>query len=178
MVSDIITIDNQGHGYDDAILETKKVCDYTGLHDKDAIRLQLISEELLSMARSITGEMQASFWIERDKTQYTLHLSTKTVMDREKRALLLGAASSRKNEEAGSFLGFLRNMFEEAMAGAPDHSDDLPDEAIDDLANHVVECTDAEWDGYEQSTLRRLADTIKIGIRGDDVDMTVIKTFA
>jgi hypothetical protein len=178
MVSDIIMIDNLGNGFDDALLETKKVCDYTGLHDKDAIRLQLIAEELLSMARSITGEMHASFWIERDKAQYTLHLSTKTVMDREKRSLLLGAASSRKNEEAGSFLGFLRNMFEDAMAGAPDHSDDLPDEAIDDLANHVVECTDAEWDGYEQSTLRRLADTIKIGIRGDDVDMTVIKTFA
>ena len=178
MVSDIIMIDNMGNGFDDALLETKKVCDYTGLHDKDAVRLQLISEELLSMARCITGEMHATFWIERDKSQYTLHLSTKTVMDREKRNLLLGAASSRKNEEAGSFLGFLRNMFEDAMTGAPDHSDDLPDDAIGDLANHVIQCTDAEWDGYEQSTLRRLADTIKIGIRGDEVDMTVIKTFA
>ena len=178
MVSDIIMIDNLGNGFDDALLETKKVCDYTGLHDKNAIRLQLISEELLSMARSITGEMQASFWIERDKAQYTLHLSTNTVMDREKRALLLGAASSRKNEEAGSFLGFLRNMFEDAMTGAPDHSDDLPDDVVADLANHVVDCTDAEWDGYEQSTLRRLADTIKIGIRGNNVEMTVIKNFA
>ena len=178
MVSDIIMIDNLGNGFDDALLETKKVCDYTGLHDKNAIRLQLISEELLSMARSITGEMQASFWIERDKAQYTLHLSTNTVMDREKRALLLGAASSRKNEEAGSFLGFLRNMFEDAMTGAPDHSDALPDDVVADRANHVVECTDAEWDGYEQSTLRRLADTIKIGIRGNNVEMTVIKNFA
>jgi len=49
---------------------------------------------------------------------------------------------------------------------------------VADLANHVVECTDAEWDGYEQSTLRRLADTIKIGIRGNNVEMTVIKNFA
>ena len=178
MVSDIIMIDNLGHGYDDAILETKKVCDYTGLHDKDAIRLQLISEELLSMARSITGELHASFWIERDKKQYTLHLSTKTVMDREKRNLLLSTASSRKNEEAGSFIGKLRNMFEGAMAGSPDHSDSLPDDAMDDLANHIIECSDAEWDGFEQSTLRRLADTIKIGIRGGNVEMAVIKNFA
>ena len=178
MKSDIITIDNQGNGYDDAILETKKVCDYTGLNNKDSVRLQLCAEELLSMARCVTGEMQASFWIERDKSQYELHLSTKTVMDKEKRELLLATASSRKNEAAGSFIGKLRDMFESTMAGAPDYSDDVPADALDDLANHTIECTDTEWDGYEQSTLRRLADTIKIGIRGENVEMTVVKTFA
>lgn len=178
MKSDIIMIDNQGHGYDEAILETKKVCDYTGLDPKDSVRLQLCAEELLSMARCVTGEMKASFWIERDKARYELHLATETAMDKEKRDLLIAASSSRKNEAAGSFLGKLRDMFENTMAGAPDRSDSVPDDALDDLANHTIECTDAEWDGYEQSTLRRLADTIKIGIRGGKVEMTVIKTFA
>ena len=161
MKSDIVIIDNQGHGYDEAILETKKVCEYTGLNYKDSIRLQLCAEELLSMARSVTGEMKASFWVERDKSTYELHLSTETVMDKEKRDKLIAASSSRKNEAADSFLGRLRDMFENTMAGSPDHSDDVPDDALDDLANHTIECTDAEWDGYEQSTLRRLADTIK-----------------
>ena len=35
----------------------------------------------------------------------------------------------------------------------------------------------AEWDGYERSILRRLADEVKIGIRGSMVEMTVSKRF-
>ena len=178
MKSDIIMIDNQGNGIDEAVLEAKKVSVYTGLEYKDAIRLQLCAEELLSMARSVTGEMKASFWIERDKSTYELHLSTETVMDKEKRELLLASATSRKNEAAGSFLGKLRDMFEGAMLSYPTQESAIPDDAMDDLYNHTIECTDTEWDGYEQSTLRRLADRITIAIRGDKVDMTVIKTFA
>lgn len=58
------------------------------------------------------------------------------------------------------------------------YSDNLPDDLLDDLANHTIECTDAEWDKYEQSTLRRLANHIQIGIRGGTVDMTFTKSFA
>ena len=55
--------------------------------------------------------------------------------------------------------------------------EDLPDDVLDDLANHTIECTNPEWDEYEQSTLRKLADTIMISIRGDVVDMTVVTAF-
>ncbi len=64
MKSDIILIDNQGNGFIDALEETKKVASYTGLEEKKTTRLQLMTEEMLSLARSVTGEMQASFWIE------------------------------------------------------------------------------------------------------------------
>jgi hypothetical protein len=42
-----------------------------------------------------------------------------------------------------------------------------------DLANHEI--SDTEYDGYERSVLCRLADEIKVGIRGGMVDMTVLK---
>ena len=96
----------------------------------------------------------------------------------EKRAQLLGSSTSGKNEAAKSFLGYLRDSFEQAIASEPDHSSDLPDDVLDDLYNHTIECTDKEWDEYEQSTLRRLANTITISIRGKNVDMTVVKTFS
>ncbi len=177
MISDTIFIDNQGNGFEAAIEETKKVAVYTELNHQNSLRLQLCTEEMLSLVRSVTGEMQASFWIEREGPQYTLHLSTKTVMDSEKRAWLLSTATSRKNEAANSFLGKLRDMFEEAIVADVDHSEDFPSDVVDDLANHTIACTDPEWDGYEQSTLRKLADVIKIGIRGGLVEMTVYKTF-
>ena len=178
MKSNVIIIDNQGNGFDKSLEETRKVADYEGLSHKESLQLQLCAEEMLSMARGITGEMQASFWIETEGRTFDLHMSTKTVMDKEKRALLLAAATSGKNEAAVSFLGALRDAFEHAMAADVNHNNDLPADLLDDLPNHVIECLDPEWDKYEQSILRRLADTIRIGIRGDNVDMTVTRKFA
>ena len=177
MRSDIILIDNQGNGFTEALEETKKVAAYTGLESKKTIRLQLMTEEMLSLARSVTGEMRASFWLESDGSQFDLHMATKTVMDKEKRYHLLSSASSRKNEAAKGFLGKLRDKLEEAMASEVDHStEEIPTYIASDVADHAIE--DSEWDGYERSVLRRLADTIKIAIRGGQVEIIVSKNFA
>ena len=177
MKSDIIVIDSQGNGYDLALKEAKKVAVFTELNHKSGLQLQLCAEELLSLARSVTGEIKASCWIETEGNQFCLHLSTKTEMDKEKRGLLISASTTRKNEAAKSFLGKIRDSIEEALAAEVDHSDQIPDDLYNDLANRVIECADPEWDGYEQSTLRRLADRIAIGIRGGKVDITVVKSF-
>ena len=173
MKSDIIRIDNQGSGFQDALAETAKAAQYRELNHKEALQLQLCTEEMLSLARSVTGELEATFWLESEGRHYELHLSTKTVMDREKRNHLLASASSRKNEAAGTFLGKLRDAFEEAMVSDVDYS--IPDIAMDDMVNRNIEIP--EWDEYEQSILRRVADEVKIGIRGGTVDMTVFKSF-
>ena len=177
MKSDVILIDNQGNGFDEALKQTSKVAEYRQLNQKDTLRLQLMAEEMLSMARSITGEMQASFWIESEGLAFELNMTTKTVMDKEKRYLLISSSSSRKNEAANSFLGKLRDAFEEAMTAEVDHDYfDLPVELQADLAGRPIE--NPEWDRYEKSVLLRLADNVKIGIRGGLVSMTVSKKFA
>ena len=177
MKSDVILIDNQGKGFDEAVQQTKKVAEFRGITPKEAVRLQLMAEEMLSMARSVTGEMQASFWIESEGPAFELHMTTKTIMDKEKRYLLISSSSSRKNEAANSFLGRLRDAFEEAMTADIDHDYfDLPVELQADLSGRAIETP--EWDHYEQSVLLRLADNVKIGIRGGEVHMTVIKDFA
>ncbi len=173
MKSDIIRIDNQGSGFQDALAETAKAAQYRELNHKEALQLQLCTEEMLSLARSVTGELEATFWLESEGRHYELHLSTKTVMDREKRNHLLASASSRKNEAAGTFLGKLRDAFEEAMVSDVDYS--IPDIAMDDMVNRNIEIP--EWDEYEQSILHRVADEVKIGIRGGTVDMSVFKSF-
>ena len=179
MKSEIITIDNHENGFSEAVKEAQKVAAYTELNAKDSLHLQLCTEEVLSLVRSITGEIKASFWIETEGRQYDLHVSTKTAMDMEKRSLLLSVATSRKNEAAKSFIGMLRDVFEETMVvEVKQGNNDIPSDVLDDLANHVIVCTDAEWDGYEQSTLKKLADVIKVSIRGGMVDLTVSKKFA
>ena len=176
MKSDIIHIDNRGVGFEEALAETEKVARFRGLGEKEARRLRICAEEMLGLARSVTGEMEADFWLENESRRFDLHMSTKTVMDKEKRYHLLSSASSRKNEAANSFLGKLRDAFEEAMLAEADHSrDELPDEVEKDVCCYYLD--DPEWDRYEQSILRKLADEIKISIRGRTVDMTVIKSF-
>ena len=176
MKSDIIHIDNKGVGFEAALAQTGKVAQFRGLGEKEALRLRICAEEMLGLARSVTGEMEADFWLESEGSRFDLHMSTKTLMDKEKRRLLLSAASSRKNEAANSFLGKLRDAFEEALLADVDHSrDELPDDVAKDICYYHPE--DPEWDGYEQSILRKLADEIKISIRGGTVDMTVTKNF-
>ena len=178
MKSDVIRIDNQGCGFKDAICEVEKAAQYRGgLTRKDELQLRLCAEEMLSLARSVTGEMEATFWIESEGKSFDLHLATKTVMDSEKRRELIASATSRKNEAAKTFLGKLRDTFEAAMAADPDYSGNgIPDKAVIDLLLHPD--STPEWDMFEQSVLRETANEVKIAVRGGKVDMTVNKSFA
>ena len=92
MKSDIITIDNQGNGFENALRESKKVAEYRELGEKETMRLQLFTEEMLSMVHSVTGEMKGSFWIESEQNRFELNLTTKTVLDKEKRHLLISSS--------------------------------------------------------------------------------------
>ena len=155
MKSDIVYIDNTGNGFQRATDQAKKVAVYKRLGELETIQLQVLTEEMMSLVRSITGEVKASFWIEFETVQADLHMTTKAVLDSEKRAELIASSTSRKNEASNTFLGKIRDLFETAMASDPE----------------------PEWDGYERSILRNLADDIKIGIEGDTVDITVSKSF-
>jgi len=177
MKTDKILIDNREAGYVDAVREARRAAVYRNLKKEEVLQLQLLTEEMLSMIHSVTGEVQATFWIENEGKDYELHLTTNTVLDQNKRAELLSAATSRQNEAAKGFLGWLRDKFEQGMAAEPQHPEnDIPEDVLFDMANHEIASN--EWDGYERSTLRRLADNIKISIIGHQVKMIVSKSFA
>jgi len=174
MRSDIVNIDNSGKGFQRATSQAKKVAVYKGMAELDGIQLQVLTEELLSLARSLTGDLNASFWIEFEGAQADLHLTTQAVLDKEKRAELIASSTSRKNEAAKTFLSSLRDKFEEAMTADVERyvpSNDI----LSDIPHGTYD--EPEWDGYERSILRNLADEVKIGIQGHTVDITVSKRF-
>ena len=174
MRSDIVDIDNTGLGFQLAVEQAKKVAVFKALGESEAVQLQILTEELLSLARSITGIANASIWIEMEGDQADLHLTTEAVLDKEKRAELIASSTSRKNAAANTVLGKLRDMFEEAMTADTINNDPSID-VLNDLPHGIYE--EPDWDGYERSILRRLADEIKIGIQGKEVDITVSKRF-
>ena len=178
MKSDVIQIDNGGSGYREAVEETRRVAEYTNLSHSDSLHLQLFTEEMLSMLHSVTGQIQASFWVEAEDKQYRLNVAARTVLDSEQRYLLISSSTSRKNEIARSFLGRLRDAFEEALTSDAEKTTfELPEFiSQSDLPSGSLDAE--EWDGYERSVLLKLADDVKIAIKGKQVTMTVSKKFA
>jgi len=177
MKSEIITVDSHGTGFPDVIREAKKVAEYGDLTKREFLHLQLLTEEMLSLVNSLSEDIQCTLWFECENRQYNLHLTTKTVLDKEMRYRLISSSSSGKNEAANTFLGRLRDRFEYAIASdGYCESSDLPSELMSDLPADAVD--DPEWDGYERSILRNVADDVKISIRRGVVDMTVSKKYA
>ena len=172
MKSDIVIIDNAGNGFQEAVEQTKKVAEFGNISGLDAIQLQVLTEEMLSLARSITGEMAGTFWIDSEDKAFTLHLSTKTRMDAAKRFHLISASTENRNEAARSFIGYLRDRFENAMLS--EDNSIFYDSCGMPLSGGSQ---NGEWDRFERSILRKLADEIRIGVRGGNVEMDVIKKF-
>ena len=169
--SDTIRVDNHGNGFRDATGEAEKMADSGGLNHRDALRLVLFAEEMLSMISIVTGELIASFWIERVGLQYELLLTVKTEMDRKKKRRLRASAASGKRKKILSFQEKLRGAFERAMASDTD-------DVCFELPEGPNRLASGEWDGYERSVLVQLADSLRIAIHGTEVRMTVRKDFS
>ena len=189
MRTDIIEIDNQGNGFAEAMDHASRAAEYSGLKAKDTLHLEIMTEELLSLVKSVTGEMKAAFWIENEGKHFKLHLSTQTEMTREKRAYLLQTATSGKNEAAGTFLGMLRDILDAARAPSEARARyQVSDEVLSKVMSHQVISEDAlnnpdqsveipKWDEYEKSILQHVADGVRIAIRGGEVEITAVKQF-
>ena len=155
--SERIDIDNRGHHFADALQESEKISLLAGINRRNAIRLRLITEEMLSMMRGITGQCKASFRILCDGERFELFLITRARMDEKKRSRLM---ASEKADPA-SFQERLRGVFEKAL-----NTDSGSD--FDVLS---------EPGSFEQSMLYQLADSIRIDVCGGSVFLTVIKDF-
>ena len=177
MKSDIIHLDSRGSGFREAVEETRKVAEFEELNSTDTVQLMLLTEEMLSLARSVTGEMKADFWIEGEGSAYQLIMTTSTKLTQGQREELISVSTQNRNEYARSFLGRLRNIWEQALlSGQEDQYYQLSDEDAKDIVGREIE--DPDWDGYERSVLKNLADDVKIGIRGDKIYISVSKDFA
>ncbi len=177
-----------------ALEQAEKVAAFKGLSGKNALHLRLLTEEMMGMMRSITGEVSGIFWIEDDgRGTYQLHLHVVTLMDLEKRDQLLAASSSGKNEAARGLMGRLRNFFEQGGDASAMYlfSPELQEYSSSATLNmewsmsiyqnqlqpYLVRDEKARelWDELEKSVVSHVADDIKVSIRGDHAEMIIIK---
>ena len=74
MKTEICIINKQGDGFQNALEMTRKIAADASLSKREVLCLQLITEEMMGLVRSVTGENDMSFWIERENKLYQFHL--------------------------------------------------------------------------------------------------------
>jgi len=200
MKTDVITVSANGNRMEKALEEVEKVAAYKGLTGKNALHLRLLTEEMMGMMRSITGEPEGLFWIEEEKGEYGLHLQVRTLLSIEKKEQLLAASSTGKNESARGLMGRLREFFdwgadEEAAYGGPvfmpDAFENSSSPALDwEWSMNRYESSlyaragmgDAAakeaWDELEKSVVKHVADDVKVYIRSGVAEMVILKKLA
>ena len=188
MKTDVIIISNDGTGMEEALVQAEKTAQYKDLSPKDALHLRLLTEEMLGMMRSITGEREGRFWIEDQDNMFLLHLQVKTPMDLDKEEKLLAASTSGKNEAAKGIMGRIRAFFDPvdwANAPVPVYSDNANTmvnwsmnsyrQAVKENLENEEEGAAEAWDELEKSVVSKIADDVKVSIKGWDVEMIILK---
>lgn len=202
MKSDIVHVSSKGDGFDEALRQTEATAVYRSLPKKDAIHLRLLTEEMMGLLKALTGEHRAEFRIESEGNAFRLHLTTQAEMNGEMRKGLLSVSSSGENASATGILGKLRDLYERMIEPADGtippiylsgwiSGDNLPVSASETILQtsalnahstwSMRRCIgngpNEDWDGLEKSIIANIADDVEIGIIGNTVEMTVLKTF-
>ena len=183
-----------------ALEQVEKVAAYKGLSPRSALHLRLLTEEMMGLMRSITGEPEGQFWIEDHEGEYQLHLRVATRLSIEKREQLLSVSASGKNESARGLMGRIREFFDwgcdEDYDGftsplmLPDAFEHSTSPTLDWewsmrryenlLSGRIAKDAAAReaWDELEKSVVKNVADDVKVSIRGGSVELTILKKLA
>ena len=198
MKTDKISVSSQGARMGAALEQADKVAAYKGLSMKDALHLRLLTEEMMGLMRSITGEREGIFWIEDEDGEYQLHLQVRTLLNSEEREQLLAVSSSGRNESAKGLMGRIRDFFDwgsdEDLATytspllLPDAFEYTSSPSLDwewsmaryeNALSTQMEQGDQKvreaWDELEKSVVSHVADEVKVSIRSGTVEMIIYK---
>ena len=201
MKSDVIHVTNEGAGFDEALAQAEAVARFRQIEGKGALHLRLLTEEMLGMMRAMTGERDADFWIDDADGTVDLHLAVKMPMTAETREKLLSVTTDGTNSAAKGVTGKLRDLVERFLEP---ENDRIPDDLFTGMdyaysggdfgtlsvaaaglwsmnryraAAEEGRTPREDWDELEKSVVARLADDVKIGIAGRNVEMIISKKF-
>ncbi len=207
MTTEQVYVKNDGEGLDKALILAENFAKTVELSTRNSIHLRLLTEEVLGMVHAITGEFKAVFWLEGDAKECKILLKADTLMDSTKRKELISASSSGKNEAAKGIMGKIRELVEVGMENFDEMGQLQMQYGVNPMAygnmgldNEAMsqamltwslkqyreslseesseEYYEEAWDELEKSVVANLADDVRVGIRNDKLNLTVIKKFS
>ena len=149
----------------------------TGLKDKDALRLRLLSEEVLRLAKSIIGHGIIEFHLEGTSRVSRIILTADNRLDKDQEQELISVSTTGTNASEEGFFGVLKSLFtmrgiEESTWTLKDYQDEIRAKKESDKFSQEA------WDDLERSLVANLADDIEVGIDKDQIRMVVTKDFS
>lgn len=207
MITDKIMVYSEGAGIDKALLEAEKFASYEKLSDEDGLYIRLLSEEMMGMVRGITGGFEGQFWLESDDGECRICLRADAYIDRKKKKKLIALSASGRNESSVGIMEMIRNVIVNAINdpdSVDELQNDYDDSSVmygmmGARADGSIDAMDFEWsllqyrnmveqekahkkvdeawDELEKSIVGNIADDVRVGVRGDIVEMTIVKRF-
>lgn len=199
MKSDLYVL---GTGSDIEVIPSKveKIGVFCGLSTHDSLKLRLLSEEMISLVRTISQNYKGSMWVENQGGEYELHMEIESIIGEKDKQNLL-SVSDGENQAAKGILGKISSFFTNIAYAASGYSDyegfDAPRPMLnvntayysivrdyipvwslyDYQSSLSKEEKDRQWDGLEKSILVNITDDIIIGIKNNHIKMVVKKKF-
>ncbi|MBR5336611.1 MAG: hypothetical protein IK152_01360 [Lachnospiraceae bacterium] len=186
-----------------AMNEAENFLKELNLDEKTTLRIRLLTEEVLEMVKTMVGEFKGEFWVESTGKEFRIHLDGTAEIDLEKERELLSASKDGVNVSVKGFGAkisrFIRHHSEymdellDAM-GESTTADFMYVGAMDGCISQTSmawsmmqykqylesgqeqgQQIEEDLDELEKSILANLADDIKVGVKDDDITITVIK---
>ncbi len=182
----VCDISNDQRSLARALDETERFSREEGLDHKKALHLRLLCEELIGMVGTIVHITYGSYWIDEIKGEYQLHLEAKALMTEERRETLLDVAPDGQNAAYAGVKGKIAEFFDRmAQGGSYNMIGMVDDPAMNTQAmyNWSYQCyvenmrtqkKQLDWDQMEKSILTKLTKDIKVGVRENEVTITLI----
>ncbi|MCR5576272.1 MAG: hypothetical protein K6F56_04625 [Oscillospiraceae bacterium] len=203
MKTEIITINSQGQGMEEALAMTESLGAESGLAEEEKLHLRLLAEELFGMLRSVAGELAAEYWIIKEDRQFELHMKSEVSLTDEMREQLISASTSGENAAGKGIMGKIRLMIGEVFLSRSSEAVIASGLAMSlmSTASAIGQSTGADaylwslnqyreevegsltkdkgeaWDELEKSIIAKLADEVKVWIVGSSAEITVYKAF-
>ena len=191
MKTEKIAVSSKGRGMDAALALVEVTADQMGLSPREAMHMRLLVEEMMSMVRSIVGDLEGKFWIETEEGSYRLYLQMASLLDAQQRKQLISASTSGKNEAHRGIMGKIRAFFEPMpiedtpaylaetiVRGSANDDMTWSMEAYRERLRKRKDASDeamVEWDELEKSVVSHIAHNVTVSIRGYDVELMIQK---
>ena len=206
MISDKFMVNSEAGRMAAARYVTENFAWQAKLDKKDTLRLDLLVEETLGMARTMLTDFYGQLWFVGEGKRCEIHFEATADMNADKKEELLSVSSTGKNAAAKGFMGKLGELITGAIHGIGRSIDTYGQETIQygvihtpgmsmgasdimpiwtlqnyrsdlDRAQDEDEAAGVAQEELEKSIVASLADDIIVGVRGDRIDMVIIKTF-
>ena len=196
-----IRIVSGGDDIDEVLREASLFSEMMHFSKKDALRVRLLTEETISMLRTLTKEREVKLsFIAREDGCLIRMESDPIIMDKAMKKDILSVSSTGKNTAVKGIMGKVRDVLENAfmmpemdsyaaytspsMMGMPVDaaSAQIMDSVYWTLVDYrgKVEAEEdspekkEQWDELEKSIVSNIADDVQVGVKGGHVVMNIV----